>query len=133
MCVCVCVCVYIYPLSLYFLPIEVTTVHWLELPVLYSTFSLVICIIQSSVNMSSPISQFILFPLPPFGVHTFIIYICVYISALQIGSSVPFFQIPHICVNIQYLFFPFLLHSMTVSRSIHVSANCTISFLFMAE
>ena len=40
-------------------------------------------------------------------VHTFVLYICVSISALQTGSSVPFFQVPHICVNIQYLFFSF--------------------------
>ena len=32
-------------------------------------------------------------------------------AALQIGSSVPFFQIPQVCVNI-YLFFSFLLTSL---------------------
>ena len=46
-------------------------------------------------------------PLSPLGVHMLVLYICVSISALQTGSSVPFFQIPHICVNIRYLFFPF--------------------------
>ena len=42
---------------------------------------------------------------------------------------------PHICVNIRYLFFSFWLTSlcMTVSRSIHVSTNDRISFLFMAD
>ena len=30
-------------------------------------------------------------PLPPLGVHTFVLCVCVSISALQIGSSVPFF------------------------------------------
>ena len=30
-------------------------------------------------------------PLSPLGVHTFVLYICVSISALQTGSSVPFF------------------------------------------
>ena len=30
-------------------------------------------------------------PLSPLGVHTFVLHICVSISALQIGSSVPFF------------------------------------------
>ena len=29
--------------------------------------------------------------LSPLGVHTFVLYICVSISALQTGSSVPFF------------------------------------------
>ena len=33
-------------------------------------------------------------PSPPLGVHTFVLCICVSISALQTGSSVPFFQIP---------------------------------------
>ena len=50
-------------------------------------------------------------PHPPLlsslGVHTFVLYICVSISALQTSSSVPFFQVPHICVNIRYLFFCF--------------------------
>ena len=36
----------------------------------------------------------------PVSVHVFVLCICVSISALQIGSSIPFFQIPHICVNI---------------------------------
>ena len=41
--------------------------------------------------MSIPISQF-LPPTPfPLGVHTFVFCICVSISPLQIGSSVPFF------------------------------------------
>ena len=34
------------------------------------------------------------------------------IPALKTGSSAPFFQIPHTCVNIQYLFFSDLLHSV---------------------
>ena len=46
-----------------FLPTYVTTEHWVEFPVLYSRFSLVIYFIHSSVYMSIPISKFI--P-PPF-------------------------------------------------------------------
>ena len=91
--------------------------------------------------MSIPISQ-IIPPRPspptptyPLGVHTFILYICVSTSALQTGSSEPFFYTAHICINIWYLFFSFWLTSlcMTVSRSIHISINGRISFLFMAE
>ena len=39
------------------------------------------------------------------------------------------------CINVQCLFFPLsdLLHSMTISRSIHVPANGTVSLLFMAQ
>ena len=44
----------------------------------------------------------------PLGSHTFVLYVCVSISALQIRSSIPFFQISHICVNIWYLFFRLL-------------------------
>ena len=63
---------------------------------LYSRFLLLIYFIHISVYMSIPISQFI--PPPnspppafPLGVHTFVLYICVSISALQASSSVPFF------------------------------------------
>ena len=41
-------------------------------------------------------------------VHTSVLYICVSILALQIGSSVPFFWIPHMRY-IRYLFFSFWL------------------------
>ena len=62
---------------------------------LYSRFLLVLYFIHISVYMSVPISQFIPppppAPLSPLGVHTFVLYICVSISALQTGSSVPFF------------------------------------------
>ena len=64
---------------------------------LYSRFLLVIHFIHISLYMSIPISQFIPPPPPPppplspLGVHTFVLYICVSISALQTGSSVPFF------------------------------------------
>ena len=62
---------------------------------LYSRSLLVINFIHISVYMSIPISQFITLPPPPplspLGVHTFVLYICVSISALRTGSSVPFF------------------------------------------
>ena len=77
---------------------------------LYSRFLLVIYFIHISVYMSILISQFIPPPPPPLsplGVHMFVLYICVSISALQTGSSVPFFEIPHICINTLYLFFSF--------------------------
>ena len=64
-----------------------------------SRFLLVIYFIHISVYMSIPISQFITppplppppLPLSPLGVRTFVLYIGVSISALQTGSSVPFF------------------------------------------
>ena len=42
-----------------------------------------------------------------------ILYICFSFAALYIGSSLPSFYIPYICINIQYLCFSFwLLHSV---------------------
>ena len=60
---------------------------------LYDTFLLVIYFIHISVYMSIPISQFITPPPPrsPLGAYMFVLHACVSISALQTGSSVPFF------------------------------------------
>ena len=75
----------------HFIPVQATTEHQVESSVLHSRFSLAIYFIHSDVRMSTPVSQFI----PPHtshhGVHSFILYVSVSISALQIGSSVPFF------------------------------------------
>ena len=65
----------------------------------YTQYQQCIC-----VNPNLPIPPTQPFPL---GIHTFVRYVSVSISALQIGSSVPFFQIPHICIEIRYLFFSF--------------------------
>ena len=77
------------------------------------------------VNPSLPIHPTPRFPL---GIHTFILCICVSISALQIRSFIPFFSIPHICVNICYFFFWLTSFCTMVSMSIHVSPNDPISF-----
>ena len=47
-------------------------------------------------------SQFPNLPTLPFSryVHMPILYVCISISALEKGSSVPFFQSPHKCLNI---------------------------------
>ena len=55
-------------------------------------------------------------------------YVCVCVTLffpLHVASSVPFFWIPHTCVNVGYLFFSFWLTSfcMTDSWSIHISTN----------
>ena len=54
--------------------------------------------------MSIPISQSIPTPTLPTLVSMFVFYVWVSFSALQVSSSIPFFYIPHVCVNI-YLFF----------------------------
>ena len=43
--------------------------------------------------------QFILFSFPPPHVHRSILCVCISISALEIGSSVPLFYIPHMCAH----------------------------------
>ena len=107
---------YKYPCFLDFLPIWVTSGHWVESPVLYSKFLLVVYFIHSinSVYMSiqSPNSSH---PLFPTWYPCLVLYICVSISVLQIRSSIPFFKIPHICVNIWHLFFSFSLSSLCIT------------------
>lgn len=53
--------------------------------------------------------------------------VSVSILALQIGSSLPFFQTPHLCVKIQFCFSFFTLQ--TNLRSVHVSTNDPNYFL----
>ena len=52
-------------------------------------------------------------PVSPLGVHTFVLYICISISALQTGSSVPFSRF-HIYALIHNICFSFsdLPHSV---------------------
>ena len=98
-------------------------VPWAKQQVLIHYLFYTQCI--NSVYMSVPISQFI----PPFlsilDVCTFILYICVSISALQIRLSITFFQIPHVYVKKPTFVFLFLTSlGMTVSRSIHIPRYC---------
>ena len=96
-----------------------------------SVIHLVVYICQCYSFISSQLT------LPPPCVLKSMLYLCVFIPVLPLGSSEPFsfLQIPHICVSIRYLFFSFRLtsHCMTDSRSIHFTTNNSISFFFMAE
>ena len=62
-------------------------------------------------------------------------YVCFSIAALQINSSVLSFQIPHICISIQHLYFSFWLTSLCVigSRFIHLIRTNSNAFLFVSE
>ena len=107
---------YIHILSLMdLLPSQVTTKHLVLFPVPFGQFSLLICFLHSisSVYTSIPVSQ-VIPPMPRFalGVLTFVFYICVSVSALQLRLSIPFFQIPHTCINIQYCFSDLLHHAL---------------------
>ena len=83
-------------------PISVITEHRAELLALYSRFPLSIShMVVYTCQSQSPNSPH----LPsPHRVHTSVLCICVSIPALQIGSSVPFSQIPHMCINIYSVF-----------------------------
>ena len=77
----------------------------------------------SSICMAVPVSQFIPpHPAPPLCVHTFVLYVCVSISALQIAHLYHFSRF-HISNIIWYLFFFFWLTSlcMTISQSLQLA------------
>ena len=67
----------------------------------------------------------------PHCVHKSVLYVCASIAALQIGTSVSFFYIPYVCVNIWYLLFSFWLTSLCItgSRFIHLTRTHSNSFL----
>ena len=88
-------------------PLQVITKHQPDLPVLCCCFPLANCFTFGSVYMSMLLSLCPSFPLPPHVLKS-VLYVYIFIPALQLGSSVPFFfQIPYICVSTQYLFFSF--------------------------
>ena len=91
-------------------PLQVITEHQAELPV-YSSFLLAIYFAHGSVSMSMLLSKFVPLSLPC-CVHKSILYICVSILALQIGSSVPFFLFPHyvLIYDICFCFLGFCLN-----------------------
>ena len=67
----------------------VITEHWSELSLLCFVAFLAIYFTPGGVYMLIPISQFV--PLSHFPhAHMSILYICIFIRALEIGSSVPF-------------------------------------------
>ena len=124
----------IFPVTYFFLILKLLSWIFLNFILfiyfLYSRFLLVIYFIRISVYMSIPISQFIPPPPPslsPLGVHTFVLYICVYFCLANWFISTIFLNSKY--KHIQYLFFLFWLTSlcMTISRSIHISGNGTIS------
>ena len=96
-----------------------------EFPVLYSRFSLVIY----SMYMLIPVSQFIP-PLIPTLVSIYLFSTSVYFCFANKDIYTIFLNSIYI---IWYLFFWLTSLCMVGSRAIHVSANDTISFLYMAN
>ena len=70
-------------------------------------------------------------------IHKSTLSVCICIHVLQIGSLVPFFQIPYICINIWYFisFSSFQLTSLCVTdfKFIYITTNNPVPFLFMTE
>ena len=89
-------------------PLQVVTKHRADLPVLCSCFPLVIYFTFGSVYMSMPLSHFV--PAYPSAspcpqVHS--LRLRLYSCPAPRFFRTTFFQIPYICVSIQYLFFSF--------------------------
>ena len=136
--------VYIYPLLLGF-PSHLG--HQRELNRAHYAVQLVLCIDISilhinsvfnvnSVYMSISISQSAPSPdYSPWYPYICSLHLCLCFCFASKFIYTIFFWNPHTCINVQCLFFPLsdLLHSMTISRSIHVPANGTVSLLFMAQ
>ena len=126
-----CYCTHM-PACLAFLPICATAEQWRELSGPHSASSSPPYFkAASTVHMSTSVSQLVPLPSFPLLMSMFVLHVCVYSSALHITSSKPFFYITHICVNI-FVFSDTSL-CMTVFKSIHISTNDLILFLFMAE
>ena len=118
------------PISLgdYRAPFESTEAHS-ESPLAIYLHILVYMHARYSLHSSHPLSL-LLHPCPQS-----VLYVCVPTAALRTGSSVPSFWIPHMCINIQYLFFSFRLTSHCIVRSSFIRLIRTDSsvLLFMAE
>ena len=94
-------------------PLQVVTEPWFEFPESYSKFPL--SILHMLVYMFPCYSLHLSHPvLPTCHVHESVLYAFISIAALQIGPSVPAFQIPYIGINTRYLCFPFWRNSLCI-------------------
>ena len=108
----------------------VITEHRAGLPVPSSRIPQALCSPHSSVYTSELLSHT---SHPPYtGLHVHPLHLCLCSSPVK-GSSVSPFWIPYICISMQYLLFSFWLTLLCVmdSRSIHITTNDLIVFLFM--
>ena len=117
------------------LPVQVTTGPWVGSRALYSMFSLIVYFVLSvsTAHMSIPTYQFILLSSYSLGVHTFVLYICVCISALQIRSSMPIVFRFHIYASIYTInsCYPLLLISYMDKSWPHVVTEILGIFFFL--
>ena len=69
-------------------------------------------LVYGDVYVSVLLCQFVPPFLPPLCPQACVLHVCFSIAALKIGSSVPSFYIPLICINVCYFFFFFWLTSL---------------------
>ena len=86
-----------------------------ELSASYSQFPLAIQFIYDNVYVFN--ATLYSSTLEPHCVHTSVLCFCIFIAPLQIGSSVPSFQIPYACVNIKYFGFALIFFHFILSYS----------------
>ena len=105
----------------------------LEFPVHYDRFSLVAYFICSTSSVYTYVNPSLPFPPTTFLSSLAPIHLFSTTFALQIRSPLPFFWIPHICVNMRYLFFSFRLHSVWqfLGSSISLQVTQFHSFLWL--
>ena len=87
-------------------PLQVVTKHRADLPVLCGCFPLAIYFTFGSVYMSMLLSHFVpAYPYPPCVLNS-ILYICVFIPVLPLGSSEPIFFLDSIymCQHTVFVF-----------------------------
>ena len=104
------------------------------LPASNSKFPLPICFTYGNIYVSILLSQFVpAFPSLTVSRSLFS-YVCLSIAALQMGSSVPSFQTPYICINMQFLFFCLWLNLLCIigSRFIHLIRTDSNVFLLQS-
>ena len=113
---------YIWINLIFSFPLWFIAVYWMQFSVVYGR-NLTFIFYIISVYLLIPNSKFISL-LSLFDSHTFVFYVCVYFCFVN-KFICNIFQIPCIIAIILYSFFSFWFPTlrMTISRSIHVTAN----------
>ena len=115
-----------------FLPSQLTTEHWVELPVIHSRFTNYLfhkCYKQCiHANVNPPINP--TYSFPPWYLYICSLHLCLY---FLFADKIIYTTFLDFTYNVLIRYFSLTSVCMTVSRYIHVSASGTISLLFMAN
>ena len=111
-----------------FLPTQLTTEHWVELPVLHSRFTNYLfhkCYKQCiHANVNPPINP--TYSFPPWYLYICSLHLCLY---FLFADKIIYTTFLDFTYNVLIRYFSLTSVCMTVSRYIHVSASGTISLL----